>query len=87
MLRPFLLAAGLAFTAAVPAKADSEQLYLLVKRELHDYAPGVDARTLRSSQLAAIYAIMHSDDNASKKRSHIRSVIGGRLSLRGLLFN
>lgn len=74
-----------ASTTAQAASAD-DQLVNLVSQELRFYVPGVDAGDLSRRQLNMIYGIMHSDMTESQKRLHIRSAIGGRLSLRGALF-
>lgn len=87
MIRRLLFSIGLAAAATgVLAQAPSDQLLANVSRELPSYVQGVDARTLRRSQLAAIYAIMHGGGSGGDKKAAIRSVIGGRFSLRGLLF-
>ncbi|MDJ0824757.1 MAG: hypothetical protein QNJ16_04570 [Rhodobacter sp.] len=88
MFRPILIAGVIAFGALsnVEARTSSDQLLLNVSRELPRYVQGVDPRDLRRSQLAAIYSIIHGRASESEKRSLIRGVIGGRFSIRGLLF-
>ena len=87
-MRPIftLFALILGATAAL-AEAPKDQLLANVSRDLPHYVQGVDASQLRRSQLSAIYAIMHGGMREGDKRKHIRSVLGGRFSLRGLLFN
>lgn len=89
MFRPASLAASLAIalamTAPMPATANQDQLLTNVSRELPNFVPGVDAASLSRHQLAAIYQIIHSGESHSDKRNLIRSAIGGRFSLRGLL--
>jgi len=88
MRRTVFAALTLCFAAlSAQAKAPSDQLLANVTRELPNYVANVDASTLRRSQLAAIYSIMHDGHSEGEKRMMIRSVIGGRHSLRGLLFN
>ncbi|WP_227418227.1 hypothetical protein [Roseitranquillus sediminis] len=73
-------------TAAAPAGA-SEQLRMLVTRELPRYGyTDVDVRALTIEQVAAIHHALHSDHySESEKRAMLRSALGGRQSLRGLL--
>jgi len=89
MSRRFLgLVMALSLSAlAARAAAPEDQLLAHVTRELPNYVDDVDPATLRRSQLAAIYSIMHDGHSEGEKRALIRSVIGGRFSLRGLLFN
>ncbi len=75
-----LMAAG-----AARADAPKNQLRALVGQQLHLYVKDVDVDDLDQSQVAAIYTIMHSKRSTSYKLSMIRSVVGGRNSLRGLL--
>lgn len=82
-----LIAAALSLPLPALAVGPNDQLLALVSSEMPRYAPNVDASTLRRGQLAMIYSIMHSDRTESNKRLHIRSVLGGRNTLRGLLFN
>ncbi|MDF0602679.1 hypothetical protein P1J78_18220 [Psychromarinibacter sp. C21-152] len=88
-MRRTAIALCLALTAATPALAKDgrTQLIAAVDRELHLYVPDVEARELSTHQLAAIRSIMYGQYSSSEKRVRIRSVIGGRYSLRGLLFN
>ena len=86
MLKSTTLALILSASAAL-AEASSDQLLANVSRELPHYVSGVDASTLSRSKLAHIYSIMHDGRSESDKRKMIRSVLGGRHSLRGLLFN
>lgn len=75
--------------SAGPALADapSDQLLTNVSRELPHYVNDVDVHSLSRSQLAHIYSIIHGGYSESDKRKLIRSALGGRYSLRGLLFN
>jgi len=87
MLRPLALAALIALPAPF-ASADTPngQIYALVSRELPDYVNDVDVSQLSQHQLASIYMIMHSSDSAGERTAMIRSIIGGRFSLRSLFF-
>lgn len=87
MLLRTTVAALAALLIALPAAAPaSSQLRANVAREMPHYVPGVDVSRLSSSQLAAIYSIMHSPRTHSDKIGSIRSVLGGGFSLRGLIF-
>ena len=87
-MRPIftLFALILGATAAL-AEAPKDQLLANVSRDLPHYVSDVDASTLSRSQLAHIYSIMHGGSSEGDKRKLIRSALGGRYSLRGLLFN
>lgn len=88
MIKPLILAALLAAPAATArANTPDSQLYLLVSRELPVYVADVDASQLSQRQLAVIYSILHSDNSGGDKAAMIRSVIGGRFSLRSLFVN
>lgn len=83
--RRLALAACLAALAsAASAQGPDDQLLALVSAELPGYVADVDATQLSRNQLAAIYSIMHSDNSGSDKNLMIRSVLGGRFSLRSL---
>lgn len=88
MFRPMALAVLLA-TAPLSAGAGTpdDQLLALVRMELPGYVSGVDAASLSRHQLAAVYSIMHSGRSGGEKTAMIRSVVGGRLSFRGLFSN
>ena len=86
MLKPSLFALILG-TGAALAEAPTDQLYASVSRDLPHYVKDVDVDSLSRSQLAHIYSIMHGGRSESDKRKMIRSALGGRFSLRGLLFN
>ncbi|WP_049644759.1 hypothetical protein [Candidatus Rhodobacter oscarellae] len=58
-----------------------------MSRDLHRYVRDVTVDDLRNSQVAAIYVIMHGRHSEGEKRMLIRSTVGGRNTLRGLLFN
>ena len=86
MLRTIAIALAIA-AGTGPATADSRtQLLASVDRELAFFVPNVDAASLSTSQLAAINGVIHGDGSHSHKIGAIRSIIGGRSSLRGLLF-
>lgn len=88
MIRSLGFAAGLACVATVTlAKPPEDQLLALVTAELPVYVAGVDASSLSRPQLATIYSIMHSDNSGGDKAAMIRSVLGGRFSLRGLFLD
>ncbi len=88
MLRAPLFALPLILAGMMAQAApQDDQLLLAVERDLPNYVQGVDASTLRRSQLAAIYSIMYSGKSHFEKTAQIRSTLGGRFSLRGLLFN
>jgi hypothetical protein len=71
---------------ALPVHADSRaQLLRHVERDLPSYVDDVRADSLTTTQLARIYNVMHSRETSSEKQMHIRSIIGGRNTLRGLL--
>ena len=80
-----LIAAVVLATFATGAEA-SEQLRRAVAFELARYEIEVDVRELSTGELAAIQQIANSNRSHSDKRALIRSAIGGRYSLRGLLF-
>ncbi len=85
MIRTTAIAAMLACASSTAwADPPRDQLLALVSAELPGYVAGVDAASLSRTQLAAIYSIMHSDNSGGDKTAMIRSVLGGRLSLRGL---
>ena len=88
MLRMALLALCVAtLPSGARAVPPEDQLFASVSRDLRIYFPDVDPSTLDRGQLAAIYSILHSNASSSEKTGLIRSVIGGKFSLRGLLFN
>ncbi len=70
---------------AVAANASDSQLRALVRMELHNYTLDTDPDELTESQLGVIYTIMHSGRPHGSKSALIRSYIGGRNTLRGLL--
>jgi hypothetical protein len=87
MKRPLILAAVVAVLGATSAHAGArEQLLPKVAAQLPDYVQDVDPQSLSTSQLGVIYNIMHSAGSTGEKAAEIRSVLGGRYSLRGLLF-
>jgi hypothetical protein len=88
MLRPALIAASLILGPAAATQADAprDQLRAAVARDLPIYMPDVDVDSLSRSQLSTIYSILHSSRSAGDKTALIRSALGGRNSLRGLLF-
>ncbi len=69
------------------AQGQPSQLEALVASELHHYTNDATVDDLNNSQLAQIYSIMHSNRSEGDKRRLIQSAIGGRNTLRGLLFN
>jgi len=84
------ITAALIAALASAAQADGppkNQLQAAVARDLPAYVQGVDVTTLSQHQLASIYSILHGGHSGSEKQALIRSAIGGRYSLRGLLFN
>ena len=83
---PVFLALVFGLTAAPAVEAQGRQLADLVEAELLRYVRNVDVDSLSSTKLAAIYSIMHSRHTESEKRLLIRSALGGRHSLRGLIF-
>ena len=88
MLKPLILSAVLVVTASVArAEVHADQIFSLVSQELPVYVKDVDPATLSRHQLLTIYSILHSGRSGGDKIAMIRSVIGGRGSLRGLLFN
>jgi len=88
MLKSLALSAMLTSAAfGANAQPPADQLQHLVSLELSDYVADVDATDLSRHQLATIYQIMHSGGSHGKKSAMIQSVLGGRFSLRGLLFN
>ncbi len=80
------LFAALAATAQA-GNPPENQLRAAVARDLPAYVPDVDVSTLSQRQLATIYSILHGPYRGMEKSALIRSTIGGKLSLRGLLFN
>ncbi len=92
MTRPGIAALLFAALAALGATAQAggppqNQLRAAVARDLPAYVPGVDVSQLSQHQLATIYSILYGGYRASEKQSLLRSAIGGRNTLRGLLFN
>jgi len=90
--RAALLALAVALAAALPpgpapAADPDSQLARQVAKELPSYGVDVDVATLSTHQLARIYGVMHRPLSHSEKRAQIRSILGGRFSLRGLLFD
>ncbi|MCG6904308.1 MAG: hypothetical protein LJE68_16670 [Rhodobacter sp.] len=90
-MRPTCLALILAATCAGSATAQSrpptDQLLANVSRELPQYLPDVDASTLSRTQLGALYVAMHANGSSGNRLAQIRSIVGGRHSLRGVLLN
>ena len=81
--RAVITALALAVATPVPA-APSEQLRRAVELDLKRYGFGdVDVDRLTSAQLAAIHAIAN-EKRPNGARGQIRSVLGGRNTLRGL---
>jgi len=74
-------------SAAQAGSPPENQLRAAVAHGLPAYVPNVDISTLSQHQLAAIYSILHGPDRGMEKSALIRSAIGGKYSLRGLLFN
>ncbi len=84
MRRPLALAALVLTLAAPPASAD-DQLRLLVADDLRSLGfHEVDVDSLTLNQLAAIHAVAHDKRRGGGRRGMIRSILGGRNSLRGL---
>lgn len=87
LLSTTLVVAMLAAMPSSAAQADGRtQMIRAVAHELGNYVQGVDPETLSIQQLAAIRSIMYSSRSESDKRGLIRSAVGGRNSLRSLLF-
>lgn len=87
MFKPILLASLLALISPVAhANVPGDQLLLLVRAELSDYVQDVDAADLSRHQLGAIYSIMHSGKSHNDKAGSIRSIVGGRHTLRSLFW-
>ena len=80
-----VIAAAILAVFTTGAEAN-EQLRRAVSFELARYDIEVDVRDLSTGELAAIQQIANSDRSYSDKRGLIRSAVGGRYSLRGLLF-
>jgi hypothetical protein len=70
--------------SGVPGQANS-QLALQVKQDLKRYGFTEDVSRLSSSQLSNIHLIIHSRRSESSKRGLIKSALGGKNSLRGIL--
>jgi len=71
--------------STLAAGAQTSQLERLVAHDMSFYQRNVDVSTLSNAQLSAIYQIMHnSRRSTNQKRLLIRSVLGGRNTLRGL---
>ena len=73
--------------SCAPGFAQADQLLLNVTRELPYFVQDVDPSTLNRTQLGRIYTIIHSSRSHGDKMGLIKSVLGGRNSLRGLFFN
>lgn len=70
------------------AYADRTPLEQSVARELPRYGfKDVDVDQLSSSQVAALYMLVHGKRSHGDKRALIKSTLGGRNTLRGLLFD
>ena len=81
------LIAAMALTPAV-AHADRTPLEQSVARELPRYGfKDVDVDQLSSNQVATLYMLMYSKRSHGDKRALIKSTLGGRNTLRGLLFD
>lgn len=84
MIRLAMLAV-IAVALAAPVSA-SGQLRTSVARDLRGLGfHGVEVAELTSSQLSAIHAVAHSDASQTRKRLSVRSILGGRNTLRSLL--
>lgn len=84
-MRTTALCLAAALAAATPAAAET-QLQRSVAQDLREFGFGdVDVTRLSISQLAAIHHIANQSGSHGKKRGLIRSALGGRNSLRGLL--
>ncbi len=83
-MRRALVALTLAATfAAMPATA-SDQLRLLVEKDLERVGfTEVDVNSLTSAQLGAIHAVAN-EKREGGRRGMIRSILGGQYTLRGL---
>ena len=89
MIRPAALLSAALLALAGPAAADtkgSAQLTASVARELPHYGFDVDVTTLDRAQVAALHHALYTDRSVGGKRAMIKSILGGRHSLRGLLF-
>lgn len=72
--------------ALAPAAGALTQLELSVARDLREYGfRDVDVERLTPAQLAAIHHIASASVNEGEKRGVIRSILGGRGTLRGAL--
>ncbi|MGG7645180.1 hypothetical protein ACQ5SP_10280 [Rhodovulum sp. YNF3179] len=88
MIRPAALLSAALIALAGPAAAGkgSDQLTASVARELPRYGFDVDVKTLDRAQVAALHHALYTDRSTGGKRAMIKSILGGRYSLRGLLF-
>ena len=85
-MKPLTLAILIALAGTAPAAAN-EQMDRSVRMVLIEYGfSEVDPTSLSVSQKAAILDIA-GDSNDQNKRSLIQSAIGGKNTLRGLIFN
>ncbi|MEM1064040.1 MAG: hypothetical protein AAF771_00430 [Pseudomonadota bacterium] len=82
--RSLAIVAGIAL--ALPAAAERSQIAQSIARDVERLNLGVTVDDLDSTQVAALHAILNSNRSESDKRGLAKSVIGGRNSLRDLLF-
>lgn len=86
-MRHLALAMFIIGLAASAPAATQSQLERSVERDLRRLSINVDASSLTNGQLSSLHLILNSTRSENSKRGLARSVIGGRNSLRGVLFD
>ncbi len=75
-----------ALTATAQAgNAPENQMRAAVARDLPAYVPDVDVSLLSQHQIVAAYGILYGRYSGMEKSALLRSAVGGRNSLRGVL--
>ncbi len=81
-----ILAAAALIAMASPGMAERSQIAQSIARDVERLNLGVTVDDLDGAQIAALHSILNSNRSESDKRGLAKSVIGGRNSLRDLLF-
>lgn len=84
-MKYLMIAAALVVSMGVPQAEARTQLERLVATELRSYGfRSVRVDDLSTAQLTAIYSTVNRPGPAGEKRGMIKSILGGKNSLRGL---
>ena len=85
-MKHLLLATALGLVVSAPPAEARTQLERLVRHELQDLnIRNVNVAELSTAQLAAIHAAANRPGQQGSKRGVVRSILGGRNTIRGLL--